>query len=82
MKNILFIYPTQFHPEHGGIERITDLLTKTFINKGYNVYYLHTKKNYNLDKYNYPAEMFFFPDGPNLSDENKQYLISLCLEKK
>lgn len=82
MKNILFIYPTQFHPEYGGIERSTDLLTKALISKGYNVYYLHTKENHNLNKYKYPAEMFFFPDGQNLSDENKQYLTNLCQDKK
>lgn len=82
MRNILFTYPTQFHPEYGGIERITDLLAKAFINKGYNVYYLHAKKNCKLDNYDYPAEMFFFPDGQKLSNENKQYLTSLCLDKK
>lgn len=68
--NILFIYPTMFHPERGGVERVTDILAKEFRNRGHNIFYLNNIYNKSLDNYEYPASMDFFPDGKNLSKKN------------
>ena len=32
--NILFIHPVMFHPQRGGIERVSDLLCREFIRRG------------------------------------------------
>lgn len=34
--NILFIHPVMFHPQRGGIERVSDLLCREFIRRGHN----------------------------------------------
>ena len=31
--NILFIHPVMFHPQRGGIERVSDLLCREFIRR-------------------------------------------------
>lgn len=80
--NILFVYPTMFHPERGGVERVTDLLAKEFVKKKYNVFYLHSKYDSSLVEYNYPAKCFFFPDGQHDSEVNKNFLIDFLLSKK
>ena len=40
MRNILFAYITPFHPERGGIGRVTDSLTREFLRRGHKVHYL------------------------------------------
>lgn len=59
--NILFVYPTLFHPMRGGVERVTDILTKEFIRRGHNILYLHNKRDESLMDYDYPAPVYFFP---------------------
>ena len=61
MKTILFVYPTLFHPRVGGIERVTDLLTKEFLKLSYRVLYLHNIHNLGLLDYDYPAPIYYFP---------------------
>ena len=39
-KNILFAYITPFHPNKGGIGRVTYQLTLELQRRGYNVFYL------------------------------------------
>lgn len=40
--NILFIHPVMFHPQRGGIERVSDLLCREFIRRGHHVLCLHS----------------------------------------
>ena len=40
MKNICFAYITPFHPERGGIGRVTHSLTLELQRRGYHVFYL------------------------------------------
>lgn len=60
--NILFCYPTLFHPMRGGIERVTDILARELLRRGYNVFYLHNKRDESLMDYDYPAPVSFFPE--------------------
>lgn len=68
MKTILFVYPTLFNPFVGGIERVTDLLAKELIARGYKVLYLHNKRNEALLSYKYPTKIFYFP-SENYNDK-------------
>ena len=56
---ILFVYPNEFNPQLGGIERVTDLLTKELIERGYDVKYLNVVKS--GIEYKFPAPVFYFP---------------------
>ena len=38
--NILFVTLTNFDPHKGGVGRVTDTITKYFLNKGYRVHYM------------------------------------------
>ena len=61
MMNILFLYPRMFHPHRGGIERVTDLLCREFLNRSYRVFYLNSIREEALLEYSYPVPVFFFP---------------------
>lgn len=63
---ILFVNERPFNPVLGGIERVTDILTKTLIAKGnYSIYYLCGKvkegEEYFFD-YKFPAELYVLPE--------------------
>lgn len=68
--NILFVYPTLFHPQRGGVERVTDLLTREFIRRGHVVRYLHNKPDDSLMDYDYPGQIDFFPGWEWREPEN------------
>lgn len=72
-KTILFVYPTPFNPIAGGVERVTDLLAKEFIQRGYKVLYLHHVHKDLLMSYDYPAPVYFFPNSDYNSSENVVY---------
>ena len=59
--NILFIHPVMFHPQRGGIERVSDLLCREFIRRGHNVLCLHNVRDESRMDYAYPASSYFFP---------------------
>lgn len=72
---ILFVYPSVFNPQLGGIERVTDLLARAFIRKGHNVLYLHLRRIHDADclDYRYPAPVFFFPEENIDSETNRNF---------
>lgn len=82
MVTILFIYPTPFNPIAGGVERVTDLLTKGFITRGYNVIYLHHVHKDSLMEYDYPAPVYFFPNSDYHSSENVVFYHKFLEEHK
>ncbi len=59
--NILFIYPRMFHPQRGGIERVSDLLCREFVRRGHHVLCLHNVRDESRMDYAYPAPFYFFP---------------------
>ena len=69
--NILFTYPTLFNPKAGGVERVTDILAREFINLGHNVFYLHNKRDEQLMAYEFPTQPQWFPEVDYHSDRNK-----------
>lgn len=82
MVTILFIYPTPFNPIAGGVERVTDLLTKGFITRGYKVIYLHHVHKDSLMEYDYPAPVYFFPSSDYNSSENVVFYHEFLKEHK
>lgn len=72
-QTILFVYPTLFNPKVGGVERVTDILARLFVERGKKVYYLHNKQNSSLLDYAYPASIYFFPDSDYKSQENIEF---------
>lgn len=59
--NILFAYPTCFNPQRGGVERVTDILAKSLLEKGHNVFYLNWSGE--KDNIEYPASIFYLPSA-------------------
>lgn len=74
-RNILFINDQPFNPLIGGIERVTDLLAKAFIERGYNVFYLCGKvEDASLLDYDFPVRQDQFPESIyNPSDSNARF---------
>ena len=69
--NILFAYITPFHPNKGGIGRVTHELTLELIRRGYKVYYLIYRCGITvMHEYNYPAPLTYLPSKECLSKEN------------
>lgn len=69
--NILFAYITPFHPNKGGIGRVTHELTREFMRRGHNVYYLIYKCGITVQhEYDYPAPLTYLPSSDCLSKEN------------
>lgn len=55
--NILFTNNVPFNPQLGGIERVTDIITKELIARGYNVFYLCKRiPNNNALDYDFPTK--------------------------
>lgn len=74
--NILFINDIPFNPKYGGIERVTDVLTKQLIDSyGHKIYYLSFQDREELD-YVYPAKLYVLPRSSGLEDQ-KRYLLDI-----
>lgn len=72
--NILFTYITPFHPERGGIGRVTHTLTLELLRRGHNVFYLIYPSGITIRyEYDYPAPLEYLPSGNLLSNENISY---------
>ena len=82
MYTILFVYPTPFNPQVGGVERVTDLLAKGFVERGFKVIYLHHVHKDSLMDYDYPAPVYFFPSSDYKSEENVIFYHHFLKEQK
>lgn len=72
--NILFAYITPFHPEKGGIGRVTHTLTLELKRRGYKVFYLIYPCGITIrHEYAYPAPLEYLPSSDLLSSENITY---------
>lgn len=88
--NILFTYITPFHPNKGGIGRVTHELTCELVKRGYKVYYLIYKCGITIQhEYNYPVPLTYLPSEECLSKENleayhhylKEYKIDVVVNQ-
>ena len=61
---ILFVNERPFNPIVGGIERVTDVLTKSLLSKGYTIYYLCGKVEEQKDvlNYDFPVPLYQLPE--------------------
>lgn len=88
MKNmkILFVNERPFNHLIGGIERVTDNLTRELIKRGYEVYYLCGKVvegDRCFLEYNIPVELYVLPEDGLFSNEtNIEYYKNLLEDKK
>lgn len=79
--NILFVNDSPFNPIVGGLERVTDVLTKELQKRGHSVFYLcakiHPSKS-DLLAYEYPAPLYQLPEyGLFDNEKNGAYYKSL-----
>lgn len=58
--NILFVFWKMLNPTTGGIERVTDLLCRKFMQRGHRVWYLNSPDD-KSPEYDYPASVSLFP---------------------
>ncbi|MCI2108033.1 MAG: glycosyltransferase [Bacteroidales bacterium] len=70
--NILFLAPVPIIPSNGGVQRVTDTLSREFIRRGHKVTFLSTKKPYP----GYPNADFTDFSCP------QEYIIGLTSDKK
>ena len=63
--NLLFVYPTAFIPYKGGVERVTYLLSLELRKRGHNIFHLHTHKDINETKFEFPTVYFPSSDYNN-----------------
>lgn len=69
--NLAFCYITPFHPNKGGIGRVTDTLCRELQRRGHNVHYLIFESGMTIKhEYDYPAPLTYLPSTELLSEEN------------
>ena len=84
MKHILFVNDLPFNPQLGGIERVTDTVTRGLVARGYKVSYLCGKvSDAKALDYDFPATLFQLPQPELFSnEENITYYNRLLVEQK
>ena len=71
------------NPSYGGIERVTDLLSKEFVRRGHNIIYLCTTVIANQLDCAFPAEQIVLPySGGFENEENVKFYSHLLNEHK
>ena len=76
--NIVFAYPTGLNPQKGGVERITDIIAKILLKRGYTIFYLNWKRE--QDNYEYPVPVIDLPSS-NLEDPNNLEVYNCFLKE-
>lgn len=83
MTRIAFCYITPFHPNKGGIGRVTDALTRELQRRGHEVYYLIFESGMTIKhEYDYPAPLYYLPSKDLLSKENIEFYHRFLLDHK
>ena len=78
--NILFVFHVPFIAQNGGVERVTDILSRHLINRGYSVFYLSSEQR--CSNFDFPVKQFYFPTSIYYSQKNIDYYNSFLLENK
>lgn len=76
--NIVFAYPTGLNPQKGGVERITDIIAKILLKRGYTIFYLNWKRE--QDNYEYPVPVIDLPSS-NFEDPNNLEVYNRFLKE-
>ena len=76
--NIVFAYPTGLNPQKGGVERITDIIAKILLKRGYTIFYLNWKRE--QDNYEYPVPVIDLPSS-NLEDPDNLEVYNRFLKE-
>lgn len=76
--NIVFAYPTGLNPQKGGVERITDIIAKILLKRGYTIFYLNWKRE--QDNYEYPVPVIDLPSS-NLEAPNNLEVYNRFLKE-
>ena len=76
--NTVFAYPTGLNPQKGGVERITDIIAKILLKRGYTIFYLNWKRE--QDNYEYPVPVIDLPSS-NLEDPNNLEVYNRFLKE-
>ncbi len=83
MKRIAFCYITPFHPNKGGIGRVTDTLTREFQKRGHEVFYLIFESGITIKhEFDYPAKLTYLPSKELLSEKNIKFYHKFLLDNK
>ena len=82
MLTLLFVYSTIPDPRRGGVERMMDILAKGLICRGYKVLYLIHSKSIDIDNYNYPAPLYFYPKDCSNARKNYSFYKAFLEEYK
>ena len=81
--NIAFCYITPFHPQKGGIGRVTDTLTRELQNRGHQIFYLIFESAITIKhKFDYPAPLTYLPSKNLLSKENLDFYHDFLRKNK
>ncbi|MBB1645555.1 glycosyltransferase [Sphingobacterium sp. UME9] len=73
--NILFLYGSTIDPEKGGIQRVTEVLTNCFVDRGFSVFYLSLIRN--SDSFNKERQFFLPNQDECLNIDNVDFLLKL-----
>lgn len=83
MKKILFTSVLPFHPQKGGVERVTDTLCKNLLKQGYNIFYLHCKwGSEDRKNYHYPVPTYVLPSQYIYDNNNINFYHDFLADKK
>lgn len=81
--NILFVNEIPMNPTCGGIERVSDILSKELIRRGYNVVYLCARSDENQLNYSFPALQLTLPfDGAFENSKNISFYTEVLTKYK
>lgn len=81
--NIAFCYITPFHPNKGGIGRVTDTLCRELRQRGHNVHYLIFESGITIKhEYDYPAPLTYLPSKKLLSEDNVSFYHKYLKDNK
>lgn len=73
--NILFLFEAPIKPTVGGVQRVTEVLTKEFQRRGHNVYFLAYSYEYMMDYQKFVAPQFYI-DAASLPKNDIQFRLS------
>lgn len=83
MISILFTNNIPFNPFYGGIERVTDVLVRSLVNRGYKIFYLSSKcSNEDMLDYCFPVTQYILPNKKLHSIDNKNFYNDFLLKNK
>ncbi len=80
---IVFCYITPFHPNKGGIGRVTDALTRELQRRGHDIFYLIYPSGITIrHEFDYPAPLEYLPSKDLLSQDNIDSYIRFLKDNK